>query len=259
MSNKEYVWPNGEELVFVRPPVEEYLGKLDFFYSPDLFPELTPLKENWKKIREEILEYEKKIGTLKGMSSYTVPDTIGGQWTVMYLMSFMMKYHRNRKNFPFICSITDKIPNIVFTSISVLPPNTEIKPHFGDTNGIVRAHLGLIIPAEYPTIAIKVGNEEKGWKEGELLCFINVQKHSVWNRSSERRYVLMIDFVPKVLNDRKWEICSKGLASQTFIILYNKIFLIRYLPKGVHDFMCSVLAVFWRIALPIQRGISFLY
>jgi ornithine lipid ester-linked acyl 2-hydroxylase len=258
MTTTEYTWPQGEELVYVRPPVEEYHGKLDYFYSPDLFPELAPLKENWKEIRDEILRYEQNSGVLSGTSIYTVPPTAGGEWTVKYLMSFMMKYHKNRKDFPFICSIVDKIPNIVFTSISILSPHTEIKPHYGDTNGIVRAHLGLIIPAPYPTIAMRVGDEERGWQEGELLCFINVQRHSVWNRSSGRRYVLMVDFVPKNLEHRQMEICAKGLGSQSFIIVYNKIPFVKHLPAFVHTFMVQVASLFWRLFLPIQRRLSIL-
>ncbi len=258
MTTTEYSWPKGEELVYVRPPVEEYHGKLDCFYSPELFPELIPLKENWKAIRDEILQYEKNSGVMQGTSIYTVPPTSGGEWTVKYLMSFMLKYHKNRKDFPLICSIVDKIPNVVFTSISILSPHTEIKPHYGDTNGIVRAHLGLIIPAPYPTIAMRVGEEEHGWKEGELLCFINVQRHSVWNRSAERRYVLMVDFVPKLLLHRQMEICSKGLGSQSFILVYNTIFFVKYLPAFVHNLMCQAATVFWRLFLPIQRKLKFL-
>lgn len=258
MNSTAYQWPAGEELVFVRPPVENYEGKLDCFYDPALFPELSILKDNWKQIRDEILSYESRKGELKGMSAYTVPDTAGGQWTVKYLTSFMMHYHKNREDFPFICSLIDKIPNVVFACISVLPPASEIKPHFGDTNGIVRAHLGLVVPAPYPTIAIKVGQEEKGWSEGELLCFINVQKHQVWNRSDKRRYVLMVDFVPEPLKNRQMEICAKGLGSQSFIIFYNKFALVRNLPPFMHSLMCAVFAGIWRVLLPLQRSFKFL-
>ena len=258
MNSTAYVWPQGEEIVFVRPPVEEYHGKLDYFYDPKLFPELSILKENWKAIRDEILDYESRKGELKGMSAYTVPDTAGGQWTVKYLTSFMMHYHKNREEFPFICSIIDQIPNAVFACISVLPPNSEIKPHYGDTNGIVRAHLGLVVPAAYPTIAIRVGDEERGWAEGELLSFINVQRHSVWNRSDKRRYVLMVDFVPDPLKHRQVEICARGLGSQTFNIFYHKFWLVRKMPIFMHDAMCAVFALVWRMLLPVQRKFKFL-
>jgi hypothetical protein len=258
MSTKQFIWPKAEELIFVRPPKEEYHGNLDSFYEPELFPELAPLKDNWKEIRNEIVEFEKRNGALSGMSSVNPASAYGGNWTLIYLMSFSRKNHKNRSDFPFICSIIDKIPNIVFAAVSVLPPHTELAPHFGDTNGIVRSHLGLIIPAEYPTIAIRVGEEERGWKEGELLCFINVQKHSVWNRSAERRYVLMIDFVPKILENRQEEICAKGLGSQSFIYLYKNISLVRKLPNFVYPFMCWVATLIWRIYLPFQRRLKFL-
>ncbi len=258
MTNKQFTWPEGEELVFVRPPKEEYSGHLDYYYDPELFPELAPLKENWKGIRDEILAFEKAHGHISGMSSISHAETYGGEWTLIYLMSFSRIIHANKKLFPFISSVIDQIPSIVFAGISILPPHTELAPHFGDTNGIVRTHLGLIIPAPYPTIAIRVGNEERGWKDGEMLCFINVQKHSVWNRSNERRYLLMIDFVPQNLIHRKMEISAKGLGSQSFIYFYKNVALVRALPTFVHSFMCWLFAIIWRIFLPFQRRFAFL-
>ena len=258
MSDEQFIWPENEELIYVRPPIEEYKGNLDNFYSPDLFPELAPLKENWKGIRDELLAYEKERGALAGMSSISPAEVKGGDWNLIYLMSFTWQFHKNRQKFPFICSVIDQIPNAVFAAISVLPPNVEIEPHYGDTNGIVRTHLGLIIPEPYPTIAIKVGDEERGWEEGQLLCFINVQKHSVWNRSSQKRYLLMMDFVPKILQNRKTEICTRGLGSQSFIFLYKNIALVRHMPNFTYSFMCGLFAIFWRLYLPIQRRLKFL-
>ncbi len=258
MSKKEFSWPEGEEIVFVRPPVEEYHGKLDCYYDPELFPELSLLKDNWIGIRDEILDFEKRNGHLKGMSSLSHAETYGGEWTLIYLMSFSRIIHENKKLFPFTSSVIDKIPNIVFAAISILPPHTELAPHYGDTNGIVRTHLGLVIPAPHPQIAIKVGEEERGWKDGELLCFINVQKHSVWNRTDERRYILMVDFVPKVLEHRQAEICATGLGSQSFIFFYKRMALVRALPPFIHSFMCWSFALIWRVFLPFQRRFKFL-
>jgi|ERR1043165_8790759 aspartyl/asparaginyl beta-hydroxylase (cupin superfamily) len=258
MASDKYFWPSDEKLVYVRPPKEEYHGGLDFFYKPEIFPELNVLKQNWEGIRDEILAFEKKNGALSGMSTINPANVYGGNWTVIYLMSFLWKFHRNRARFPFTTKILDQIPNAVFAAISILPPNTEIAPHYGDTNGIVRAHLGLIVPAAYPTIAIRVGTEEMGWKEGELLCFINVQRHSVWNRSTQKRYVLMIDFVPEALKSRTMEICSKGLGSQSFNYLHKKLALVRMLPLATHNWIAAVFTIFWRLYLPIQRKFGLL-
>ena len=258
MSKEQFEWPDGEEIVYLRPPKEEYHGRLKAFYSPDLFPELAILKENWKGIRDEILAFEKSNGVLSEMNSLSPAATKGGSWSLIYLMSFLRKFHDNRAKFPFICSVTDQIVNCVFVGISILPPHTEIKPHYGDTNAIIRTHLGLIIPDPYPIIAIKVGEEERGWEDGELLCFINVTEHSVWSRSSQRRYVLMFDFVPKVLESKKMEIATRALGSQSFIYLFKHFALVRKLPLSTHSLLCRVFSWCWRVYLPVQRRFKFL-
>ncbi len=259
MISKQYTWPKGEEIVYLRPPREEYNGMLDCYYSPEAFPELSPLKENWERIRNEILEIEKKEGFIKGMNSISPAKIEGeGRWSLVYLMSFRWKFHNNIKKFPVTWSVIQQIPNCVFAGISILPPHTEIKPHYGDTNAIVRTHLGLIVPEPYPVIGINVKGENRGWEDGELLCFINVQQHHVWNNSSKRRYVLMFDFIPQPLIHRTDEICSTALGSQSFIFFYKHTRLVKHLPTFIHSMMCKTFSVFWRIYLPIQRRLEFL-
>jgi hypothetical protein len=259
MSDQQFKWPDGEELVYLRPPEEVYHGSLPSFYEPVWFPELTPLKENWEAIRDEILAYEKNRGNIKGISSYSPAQTSDASaWSTLNLMSYGVLYHKERKDFPVLSQITDAIPNITTVTISILAPHTEIKPHYGDTNGVIRAHLGLIVPDPYPVIAMRVGNEERGWKDGELLLFTIVQRHMVWSKSDKRRYLLIVDFVPKVLGDRQNEICAKTLGSQTYIFLYRRIALFRHLPEFVASGFCFIFSIFWRIFLPIQRRVKFI-
>lgn len=259
MSNELYVWPEGEEIVYLRPPREEYHGNLERYYPTEAFPELAPLKDNWKGIRDEILGIEKKDGFITGMNSLSPAKIEGeGKWSLVYLMSFRWKFHKNIEKFPFTWSVVQQIPNCVFAGVSILPPHTEIKPHYGDTNSIVRTHLALVVPEPYPTIGINVNGEERGWEEGELLNFINVQQHYVWNNSDKRRYVLMFDFIPKPLIHRREEICSNALGSQSFIFFYKRFALVRAFPEFTHGIICKVFALIWRLYLPIQRRFSFL-
>ena len=256
MELTKYEWPLEEKIVFLRPPNEYYDGKLGFYYSPDCFPELNILKENWQTIRDEIVEYENKNGEINWMSSLNPAGVHGGKWSLIYLKSFNRLFKKNRTLFPSTTKILDSIPNCVLSSISILPPNTEIKPHYGDTNGIVRVHLGLIVPEPYPTIGMKVGNQEKGWAEGELLCFINVQKHSVWNKSNKRRYVIMLDIVPQPLLHKKNDICVLGLGSQTFNYFYNKSKIFQKFPSPIHSIFIKLFSMAWKFYLPIERYIN---
>jgi aspartyl/asparaginyl beta-hydroxylase (cupin superfamily) len=259
MSESQFVWPEGEEIVYLRPPNEEYHGKLKPFYKVEAFPELQPLIDNWEGIRDEILAFEKKHGHLNIMNSLSPAQVEGaGKWNLTYLVSFRWMFHENISYFPFTWSVIQQVPSCVFAGISILPPHTEIKPHFGDTNGIVRAHLGLIVPAPYPEIAIHVGEEEQGWEDGKMLCFMNIIKHWVWNKTDHRRYVLMFDFVPKPLIHRTNEICSRALGSQSFIFFYKRWSWVRALPEFTHGIFCYLFSLVWRIYLPIQNKFKFL-
>ena len=225
-------------------------------YGAENFPELNILKENWKKIRDEILKFEDIKGELFGTNSVNPANVYGGNWTLIYLKSFQRLYNKNRARFPFTSKIIDQIPNCVFSAVSILPPNSDIAPHFGDTNGIIRAHIGLIIPAPYPEIAIHVGEEERGWKEGEILCFVNVHKHHVWNRTNKKRYILMVDIVPNELKNRQKEICYLGLGSQSFNFFYKEFKLFRMLPKVAHTIFLKVSVLLWKVYLPIETKLK---
>jgi len=256
--NSTYQWPEGEQIVYLRPPDEEYHGKLDYFYDPAIFPELQPLKDNWEAMRNEILAYEKSHGHLKQMDSHSPPEHTEGQWTHVYLINYLWKFHRNMARFPVISSVISQIPNCVYATISVLPPHTDILPHCGNCNGIVRSHIGLIIPQPKPVCAIQVGDEMHGWEEGGLLAFTIVNRHSAWNRSDQRRYIVIADIIPEVHCHRTMEICSNNLGVSTFTALYDRLRFIRRLPNAVHEFMCRVFTIFWRVYLPVQRRVRFL-
>ena len=94
----------------------------------------------------------------------------------------MWKFYKNRRNFPLTCEILDKVSSLSFAGFSVLMPNSTISPHYGDTNGIIRCHLGLVIPEPYPICGIKVANSERGWNEGEFTVFTEAHLHTTWNK-----------------------------------------------------------------------------
>jgi len=258
MASEKYIWPEGEKIVYLRPPNEEYLGSLDYFYSPSLFPELQPLVDNWETMRDEILAYEKEMGIVKEMDSHLPPTNTENKWSHTYLVNYLWMFHKNLERFPKIASVISQIPNCVYATISILPPHTDILPHCGNTNGIVRAHIGLVIPEKAPICAIQVGNETHGWSEGELLTFTIVNRHSAWNKSNQRRYIIIVDIIPEIFRKRTMEICSNNLGTSTFNVLYDRYRVIRDFPVGIHNLMCTGFSLFWTLYLPIQRRFKFL-
>ena len=239
---------------------ERYNGNLPFFFEPSFFPELKPLQDNWLAIRDEILAYEKKNGVIKGLDSnpYVAPQIEGIEWSNMFLENFMIRHHKNRKKFPFLSSVIDQVPNCTFAVISVLSPDTVIIPHYGDTNGIVRSHLGLIIPDTLPLCGIKVGDEEQGWEDGGLTLFTEAYLHGAWNKTKEKRYVLVLDFVPEFMGETKTTVCTTLLGAQSFNYLEKRFTVLEKLPDSAANMLCWLISVGWRFYLPIQRRLKFL-
>ena len=224
--------PQKEKLVaLIR--AQRYEGNLPHFFSPELFPELEILRSNWQGIRDEILKFEKLNGEIKGLNSnpYVAPQFEGINWSNIFLENFTIRHHKNRKYFPFLSSLIDQIPNCTFVVISILSPHTAIKPHYGDTNGIVRGHLGLIIPESLPACGIRVGDEEREWVE---------------------------DIVPEFMGVKTIVACTKLLGAQSFNYLENRFSIFKKIPDPFVPVLTSLIALGWRLYLPIQRRIPFL-
>jgi aspartyl/asparaginyl beta-hydroxylase (cupin superfamily) len=86
-----------------------------------------------------------------------------------------------------MCQIEGRTPAVLF---SLLRPNAHIPPHHGFMNARLICHLPLIIP---PGCALRVGNETRAWREGELLVFDDTMEHEAWNPSTQLRVILIFD------------------------------------------------------------------
>lgn len=91
--------------------------------------------------------------------------------------------------------IADHAPEALY---SVLQPGTHIPPHHGLGNYKLVAHLPLIVP---DSCAIRVGDETRGWREGECLVFDDSFEHEAWNRSGSVRAVLILDVWNPLVTD----------------------------------------------------------
>jgi aspartate beta-hydroxylase len=82
---------------------------------------------------------------------------------------------------------TGRTPSVLF---SLLRPGTRIRPHHGFMNARLICHLPLMIPED---CALRVGNETRAWREGEVVVFDDSIEHEAWNLSKELRVVMIFD------------------------------------------------------------------
>jgi aspartate beta-hydroxylase len=86
-----------------------------------------------------------------------------------------------------LCEIEGRTPTVLF---SLLRPGAHILPHHGFMNTRLICHLPLIVP---PGCALRVGNETRPWREGEIVIFDDTIEHEAWNPTQELRVVLIFD------------------------------------------------------------------
>jgi beta-hydroxylase len=88
-----------------------------------------------------------------------------------------------------------KIPGLKTAMFSIFDPGKHLPAHRGPYNGVLRLHLGLIVPEPREKIAIRVDKQVCHWSEGKVLIFDDAYEHEAWNHSDKTRVVLFVDFV----------------------------------------------------------------
>ena len=83
--------------------------------------------------------------------------------------------------------ISGRSPMALF---SMLRPGAHIRPHHGLFNFRLICHLPLIVP---PSCTLRVGNQQRQWRQGELMIFDDSMEHEAWNRSDEQRIILLFE------------------------------------------------------------------
>lgn len=123
-------------------------------------------------------------------------------WNTFNFFFFGKKFEENCARCPKTTEILESLPRFEKDHImfSALNPHARILPHTGPMNGILRAHLGMVVPNG---CYIRVGPDERTWEEGKVLVFDDSFEHEVWNHSDQVRIVLFINFWHPCFSERE--------------------------------------------------------
>jgi beta-hydroxylase len=154
------------------------------------------LENNWIDIRKEvenILAFHKMLPNLQDIQQEQNLLTQDNKWKTFFLFGFGIKATLNCQSCPTTTSILEQIPGMKTAFFSVLSPYKHIPAHKGIYKGIIRCHLGLIIPGNLGDCVMRIEKEYIYWQEGKTAVFDDTFEHEVWNNTSETRVVLLID------------------------------------------------------------------
>src|SRR5438445_9608768 len=96
---------------------------------------------------------------------------------------------------PRTAALMREIPGMTTAMFSILSPRKHILDHRGPYKGVIRYHLGLIVPKEKEACRIRVGDTIAHWEEGKSLFFDDTFPHEVWNDTDSMRVVLFMDIL----------------------------------------------------------------
>jgi len=167
-------------------------------FTNSAFPWTSLLEENWPVIRKElnqILLYNDELPDLHEIQHEQASITSDHRWKTFFLYGFGKKADQNCAKCPATTAVIEQIPGLLTAFFSILHPGKHIPAHKGLFKGIVRSHLGLIVPGKNGECRMKLDNQMLHWKEGKVFVFDDTYRHEVWNDSDGARVVLLIDTI----------------------------------------------------------------
>jgi beta-hydroxylase len=166
------------------------------FYDPGDFPWVAPLEANWKAIRAEldaVLAYRAELPNFQDISTDQYQLTDDDRWKTFFFYGYGFRSDANCARCPETTRLIEAIPGMETAMFSILAPGKRIPPHDGPYKGVLRYHLGLIVPEDAEACRIRVGEDIRHWEAGKSMIFDDTFNHEVWNDTDETRVVLFVD------------------------------------------------------------------
>ncbi len=166
-------------------------------YDKTVFPWVGAIERDWRTIRAELDRVLTRKEELPGFHELATDVSTISQdrgWKTFLLAGYGFRSKNNIKLCPDTWRICQRIPGLITVMYSILEPGKHLPPHRGPYNGVLRLHLGLIVPEPRDQLGIRVENEVYRWREGEAVIFDDAFEHEAWNRTPHTRVVLFVDF-----------------------------------------------------------------
>ncbi len=166
------------------------------FFDAAAFVWTKKMEDNYLIIRDEFLALQStQIPSFATLSPEQERINEKQDWKAFVLLAYGNWVDKNSKLCPQTTQLLKEIPAIKSAMFSVLAPGTVLIPHRGPYRGVLRYHLALMVPKQNAAdCALIVDHQKISWQEGSAYVFDDGYEHEAYNRTSEPRVVLFIDF-----------------------------------------------------------------
>lgn len=170
------------------------------------FPWIDDVERQWLGVRQEleqVMQHREAMPNFQQILPQVGKIQKDDQWKTFFLKGVGMDCRENARRCPHTMRLLATIPGCTTAFFSILSPHKLIPPHRGAWAGVLRLHLGLIVPEPRERCRIRIADEIHTWEEGRCLVFDDTYNHQVWNDTDGYRVVLFVDFARPL----RWPVC----------------------------------------------------
>ena len=192
------------------------------FFDVDQFPWVAAMEAGAPKIRaelDEVLRYHADLPNFQDISTDQYQLTDDDRWKTFFFYGYGFTAGKNVERCPETARLLREIPGMTTAMFSILSPRKHILDHRGPYKGVLRYHLGLLVPEPTDACGIRVGGDVRHWAEGQSLVFDDTFEHEAWNDTDGVRVVLFVDVKRPLRGPARWlnEVVLKGIGFSPFI------------------------------------------
>ena len=204
--------PAGRFALATQDALESFVARVSVhgdphIYDTRIFPWAAELEADWRKIRAEldqVMVYRDQMPSFQEILKEVSTIQTDNDWKTFFLAGIGMDCGENARRCPETMRLLGKIPGMKTAFFSILSPHKHIPAHRGAYNGVLRFHLGLLVPEPRERVRIRIGNDFRHWTEGKSLIFDDTYNHEVWNDTDGYRVVLFVDFARPLRSPWHW-------------------------------------------------------
>jgi aspartate beta-hydroxylase len=198
LKGKRGIYPQ-QPSVFYYPYLEQrqFWERDEFYWVPELEAQTAVIRAELEGLLGDGADFRPYVEVEEDRPHRDFHGLNGDEsWTALYLWKDGKVVEENARRCPQTMAALEKVPlsrigrRTPAVLFSRLLPGAHIPPHHGMLNSRLICHLPLIVP---PGGWLRVGNEQREWREGELLIFDDSIEHEARNPSAETRIILLFD------------------------------------------------------------------
>lgn len=207
MGRKEIFYQKPSVFYYPGMPQREFYERSEFPWLVELEAAIPDMQEELRGVITRTQEFEPYVQGQPNRPRPNNPLLDDPSWGAHYFWKDGIEVTENSVHCPKTMAalaaapipvIQDRSPMALY---SVLEPGTHIAPHYGMLNTRLICHIPLVLP---PDCALRVGGETRPWKAGEALIFDDSFEHEAWNRSDQRRVILLFEiWRPEISDDER--------------------------------------------------------